>query len=238
MSWPYKNIEQSDFEDVLRLVENIIVEHGGILTTVTEENEAYYSTSGLKIKELVKQNVFRFRDEFVRVDRLYYSDKPSIVLEFSDCVEGPYEDADPFPYDLPSDEIVKDIKQAMLIIPYPDWHERAKREKWMPKTGNLLIWRNQYAIYNEWGNAYLVNIETRERILLGSYYGDPEIALLDSKEKNAIVAGVDGIGIYDIENREFKSIDISIPEWIISIDIIEKNLRIICEEGKIYEFSI
>lgn len=237
MSWPYKNIDQSDFEEVILLVEKIIIEYGGVFTTITEENETWYSASGLEVKELVKQNIYQFRDEFIRVDRMYYSDKPSIVLEFSDCIEGPYEDADPFPYDLSPDEIAEGIKQAMLIIPYPDWQERAKREKWMPKTGNLLIWRNQYAIYNEWENAYLVNVETKERVPLGSYYGDPEIALLDSKEKTAVVVGGDGIGIYDIEKGKFKSIDISIPEWIISIDITDKIIRIICEEEKTYDFS-
>lgn len=238
MEWPYKEIDQSDFEKSIQYVETLIVEYGGIYITNIEEKEVWYSNSGMEIKELVNKNIYRFRKEYIRLDRMYYPDKPSIVLEFSDCIEGPYEDADPFPYDLSSDDIECEIKYAMLIEPYPDWQERAKREKWMPKAGNLMIWRNRYAIYNDWEDAYLVDVESKERISIGSYYGDPEMALLDTDEKIAVVASGNSIGVYDVEKQEFKSIETSIPEWIKSIDITERSIRIICEEQKIYEFAI
>ena len=35
-------------------------------------------------------------------------------------IEGPYEDADPYPYDLSSDDIECETKYARLIEPIPD----------------------------------------------------------------------------------------------------------------------
>ena len=55
-----------------------------------------------------------FQDEYVQVDKILFPDLPFIVLEFSDRIEGPYEDADPFPYDLAFDEMEREIKFAML----------------------------------------------------------------------------------------------------------------------------
>lgn len=52
-------------------------------------------------------------DDFIRVDWVYFTQKPFIVLEFSDKIDGPYEDADPFPYDLPDDEFEMEIRFSL-----------------------------------------------------------------------------------------------------------------------------
>ena len=34
------------------------------------------------------------------------------------------------------------------------------------------------SIYNDWEDAYFSDVESKRRISIGSYYGDPEMALL------------------------------------------------------------
>ena len=48
---------------------------------------------------------------------MFFSRGPFIVLEFSDRPEGPYEDADPFPYDLPDDELEAEIRFDLGLDP-------------------------------------------------------------------------------------------------------------------------
>lgn len=47
------------------------------------------------------------------MDRVYFTEKPFIVLEFSDKIDGPYEDADPFPYDLPDNKFEYEIRFSL-----------------------------------------------------------------------------------------------------------------------------
>lgn len=48
-----------------------------------------------------------------RVDKMFFPDAPFLVLEFSDRIEGPYEDADPFPYDLAAKEMEWEIENLL-----------------------------------------------------------------------------------------------------------------------------
>jgi len=50
-----------------------------------------------------------------------FSQKPFIVIEFGfldDFVNNTTEDAEPFPYDLTYEEIVKEVRYSMGIEPY------------------------------------------------------------------------------------------------------------------------
>ena len=63
----------------------------------------------------MEKNIWKFKEEYVRVDRVYFSEKPFIVLEFSDKKEGPYEDADPFPYNMPDADFEQEIRFSLNI---------------------------------------------------------------------------------------------------------------------------
>lgn len=65
--------------------------------------------------EHVEKNIWKYKEEYVRVDRVYFLEKPFIVLEFSKKKEGPYEDADPFPYDMPDIDFEQEIKFSLGI---------------------------------------------------------------------------------------------------------------------------
>lgn len=44
---------------------------------------------------------------------MFFPDAPFLVLEFSDRIEGSYEDADPFPYDLAAKEMEWEIENLL-----------------------------------------------------------------------------------------------------------------------------
>ena len=48
-------------------------------------------------------------------DRVYFTEKPFIVLEFSKKKEGPYKDADPFPYDMSELDFEQEIMFSLGI---------------------------------------------------------------------------------------------------------------------------
>lgn len=223
MNWPYKNIDYAKFEAAIALTEKIIQALGAV--HIEKHTE-------------MKQKTFKFRNEYVRVDKIYFPQNPFIVLEFGDELSGPYEDADPFPFNLEEDEFEQEIRYSMGVDPYPEWQERAIKEEWMPEYARLMTIRENYVIYNESEEAVLVDIRSKEKYSMKDYYGNPEIALIDKNESFAVVVGSDYIGVFDIEAKRLERMKIHIPEWIVSINQEGRKIQVICEEGKIYTFDI
>lgn len=46
---------------------------------------------------------------------MYFPERPFLVLEFSEEIEGPYEDGDPFPFDLPEAALEQEVRDALGI---------------------------------------------------------------------------------------------------------------------------
>jgi len=65
------------------------------------------------LSENVRQRIWQIGNEYIRVDKIYFQERPFIVLEFAENPNGPYEDADPIPYDLPDDEFEQEIKNIL-----------------------------------------------------------------------------------------------------------------------------
>lgn len=238
MKWPYKNIDYNEFDTVIKTCEQIIVNLGGKLITERKDNETWAMNKEDYITEQVAKKVYRFRDSYVCVDKMYFLEKPFLVLEFADEIEGPYEDADPFPYDLTMDEIKLEIQYALGVLPYPSWQEKAVTEKIIPEYATLMAWNGRYAIYNVYEDAFLLDIQNNQTYQMGDYYGDPELALIDTLEAFAVVIGSDHLGVFDMENKKLKLADINIPEWIISLNQDGRKIEAICENDRRYVFEI
>ena len=83
---------------------------------VCSRTERFATTSkGTTICEEPEMNIYKFGDEYFRIEKLSLPDKPWMVFSFSDSVEGPYEDADPFPYDLSEEELKEEVRFALRI---------------------------------------------------------------------------------------------------------------------------
>lgn len=238
MKWPYENIDYNEFDAVIKACEQIIISLGGKLIIERNENETWVLNKEDYISEQVAKHVYRFRDGYVRVDKMYFPEKPFLVLEFADEIEGPYEDADPFSFDLAMEEVKLEIEYALGVLPYPSWQEKAIADKKISDYATLMAWNGRYAIYNELEDAFLLDIHTNHTYQMGDYYGDPELAMIDKQGTFAVVIGSDHFGIFDLINMKLKLMDIDIPEWIISLNQEGRKIEVICENDKRYIFEI
>lgn len=238
MNWPYKSISYNELNDIIKICEQIIVELGGKHVTERKDNETWVMDKDDYITEQVSKLVYRFRDSYVCVDKMYFPEKPFIVLEFADELEGPYEDADPFPFDLPEKEVRLEIQYALGVLPYPSWQEKAITEKILPEYGRLMAWNGRYVIYNEYEDAFLLDIDNKMSYPLGDYYGDPQLAMIDKQEAFAVVIGSDHLGVFGMLNKQLKLLDIDIPEWIISLNQEGRKIEVICENNRRYVYDV
>lgn len=122
--WPYKDITRKEFLRSVGFIENVIEKLGAVCVGESEEKVSHISKNTIIDNQVMVKKIWKFRNQYVRIDGLYFNSKPFIVPEFSDKIEGPYEDGDSFPYDLPEKELVLEIKYALGILTCPEWEKR------------------------------------------------------------------------------------------------------------------
>ena len=115
LKWMYPAIDREDFQKRVTYAEKLLEKYGAEYVCDYDEKALWMLKDGTHAYENVHKRVYRLNNEYIRVDRVFFTKKPFIVLEFSDKTEGPYEDADPFPYDLPESEFEKEIRFALGI---------------------------------------------------------------------------------------------------------------------------
>ncbi len=98
--WKYPNIDRTAILKRITTVESFLQKYGAEFIGVTCERRSWQSKGSPDICWEMKQNVWKKKNDYIRVDYLLFDEKPFLVLELSDQFDGPYEDADPFPYDL------------------------------------------------------------------------------------------------------------------------------------------
>ncbi len=238
MNWPYKNIKPDELDSAIKTCEQITVSLGATPVTKRTEKETWFLSEEDYITEMLSRQVYRFRDSYVCIDKMYFPERPFIVLEFADEIDGPYEDADPFPYDLPMDELKLEIQYALGILPYPIMQEKMISENSIPEYSTLMAWNGRYAIYNVFEDAFLLDTQDNQIYEVGDYYGDPELAMIDKQETFAVVVGSDHLCVFDLVNKELKMMDIDIPDWIISINQEGRRIEVICENDRRCVFEI
>lgn len=112
--WIYENIKKEDFLTKMRLAETIIEESGAFLSGEQQERNSHIKGNGITIDSRnTTKKIWNYKNQFICVDELFFREKPFIVLEFSDRPEGPYEDANPFPYVLSEEKMIQEIKTAL-----------------------------------------------------------------------------------------------------------------------------
>lgn len=221
VNWQYKNSDYNALDETIKFCEQIIIQLGGKI-----------------VAEHITKRVYKFRDGYVSVSKIYFPQKPFLVLEFADMIDGPYEDADPFPFDLTIEEIQLEIQYALGVLPYPEWKECAIAENLISKYANLLVWNDKYVIYNEYEDAFLLDVQNKETYYLGDYYGDPELAMIDKQERFAVVIAGHCLGVFDMNNKQLQLRDINVTEWIISLNQEGRKIEVICEGGKRYIYEV
>ena len=116
MYWPYLDIDISEFENRIHIAEKLLVKNGATYVNNNTELKRCILQDGSCYTYEDTQKVFKYMEEFIRIDKLFFPNIPWIVLEFSKDMDGPYEDADPFPYNLEIKEFENEIRYSMGII--------------------------------------------------------------------------------------------------------------------------
>lgn len=114
-SWPYVSHDKELFLSKIILAESYLQKFGAKYMGKMNEIGRWILQDGSYAIEHMEKNVWKFKEEYVRVDRVYFTEKPFIVLEFSKKKEGPYEDADPFPYDMSDLDFEQEIMFSLGI---------------------------------------------------------------------------------------------------------------------------
>ena len=125
MKWPYKNHGEDDYKRAVRYVEETAMKYGAIPVSVSSDHFSTYSREWESEVD-AEMRVFKYKDEFFRVEPHFLPEKPYMVLSFGDTIETIFEDADPFPYDLSEKELEQEVRYSLGIDEYPEsvWEAR------------------------------------------------------------------------------------------------------------------
>lgn len=123
--WRYTNVTQDEFEKVKEKIENFIVDLGGECVDIKLPylNKTLSFSNGNVVDSITSQKVFKYEENYCRVDGVCFDDKPYIVIELGthdDLINNVMEDAEPFPYDLSESELLLEVKCSLGIISYPN----------------------------------------------------------------------------------------------------------------------
>jgi hypothetical protein len=113
--WKYGvNPSEEQVEEIMKYVESLFVKVGACPTDINKENR----------KKFGQRVTYIYKDEYYRVDRIPFDNKPFVVIEWTDEEQaakvGVMWDVEPFPYDLPLEKIEKEVLFAFGIEPYPE----------------------------------------------------------------------------------------------------------------------
>ena len=113
--WWYENVTRVDFEAVKDTIEQIMFRLGASKYEIRLPYEVK-TTSYLDDFEEThrsERSVFTYKGLFFRVDEVFFSQKPFIVIECGDLDEqmnNIMEDAEPFPYDLSYEDLCDEVQ--------------------------------------------------------------------------------------------------------------------------------
>mgnify|MGYP001106362057 CR=1 FL=1 len=114
--WPYDASIRDMFLARMAFAEQLLQSYGAEYIDTAVELGTWMLRNGCYAYERLEKRIWKRKNVYIRVDRVYFPEKPFIVLEFSQKQEGPYEDADPFPYDLPDEEFEQEVWFALGFV--------------------------------------------------------------------------------------------------------------------------
>ena len=124
--WPYENHSEEDYNRAITFVEEYAVSLGAKL--VCSKGETFTTYSGDKIiKESLDMNIYQFGKEYFWIEHHFLADRPFMVFSFGDSIENVGdEDAIPFPYNLPEEELKAEVRYSLGLEDYPKKKHKKK----------------------------------------------------------------------------------------------------------------
>lgn len=110
--WPYRKHKKKDYEKAIEFIEQYAVSLGAKF--VGTKKEKFTTIAGdIVIKESLNMNIYKFDGLYFWVEHHFVPEKPFIVLSFGESIDSISDDADPFPYDLPEEELKKEVRYSL-----------------------------------------------------------------------------------------------------------------------------
>ena len=125
--WIYEKVTREEFESIKNVVEKCIVLLGGKKVSLElpyEQRTCSYIGKDF-IESISTRPAFEYKGQYYRVDEVCFPSKPFIVIEcgtYDELINNVMDEADPFPYDLTEEELLKEVKYSLGIEPYPENH--------------------------------------------------------------------------------------------------------------------
>ena len=117
--WPYKHHAEEDYNRVITFVQDYAVSLGAKLMVSKEEKFTTYAGDKY-ISESLYMNIYQFDNYYFWIEHHFLSDRPFIVFSFGNSIETVgEEDAEPFPYDLPEEELKAEVRYSLGLEKYP-----------------------------------------------------------------------------------------------------------------------
>lgn len=116
--WKYKDITREEFEKRKDFVEQILTKLGA--ETINDSCMNKVSCIGQDFSDSIISNrtIYQYKNEYFRVGEVLFSNKPFIVIEWTEGLEyalnNIMEDTEPFPYDLSDGEIFREVKRLLI----------------------------------------------------------------------------------------------------------------------------
>lgn len=117
--WIYDNHSEEKHKRAKHRVEEIAVELGAEFVCTKKQKFVTYVGSNV-VEEELDINIYKYENDYFDVEAHYQLDRPFIVLSFGKNTEILGDDADPFPYNLPDEELIMEVKYSLGIDPYPE----------------------------------------------------------------------------------------------------------------------
>ena len=120
--WIYESVTRQEFESIKDIVEKYIVMLGGNKVSVElpyEQRIRSYIGNDF-VENISTRPAFEYRGKYYRVDEVCFPGKPFIVIEYGtydELINNVMDEANPFPYDLTEDELLKEVKYSLGIEP-------------------------------------------------------------------------------------------------------------------------
>ena len=88
LKWMYASINREDFQEKIAFAEKLLEKYGAEYVIDFEERAFWTLKDGTHAYENIQKRIYKLGKEFIRVDWVYFTQKPFIVLEFADKIDG------------------------------------------------------------------------------------------------------------------------------------------------------
>lgn len=112
--WPYTNFSETAYWNLIEHLYEIAESFGA--TFVESHKETFLNiNANSTIREELDMKVYKFNDLYFWIEPHYLPDCPHVVFSFGNSIDDIIDDAEPFPFNLSEEDLIKAVKSSLDI---------------------------------------------------------------------------------------------------------------------------